>query len=586
MAQLTFREFVTSRVPSSPENIDTLRVTENATSVRLLWRPAIMAVDEALAFVDAQWRAKEECLHKSYLFRGAAGAGKSTALYALVHCALERGWAVLYIPQLDRLQLLRHDVAVAQAILRALQLPEGVSIPGVSDKYIEARNDDERAPALLLEIMSRLMVQDKVPLLVAIDQWNVVQDAEGLVADLFRPFDQLKMIVGVCIAAVSSSFQAPEQRMFRDADMVEREYRIPLYGDEEFAAIVDDLRQRDSLPPESEMPLANLKQICGKVPAMLGLVELTWRVTIRRGVQMWTPNETNSLRQRAITYYAERVASILDRTRHGLDNPLELERFAALVYLNKHADHLAPGGMPKSWDWSGLFNTDVYPPMFACPPVADAFYTVLSNAQTFQLDVLSSHPGTKGYAFELFFVRCFLRELPRAVTFEASKLDGSDRTEFTICVSHVVRQDRRNPVTCLEGVRDETLVVCFDGHDCVEFVLYNGAHIYMFQTSLQSYGVHKAGIEALLRPAQDLGTSVCDFYVRHGPPGVRNIKVPAARPTKHLLERVRYFYVTNDRTQHRQATLREGSRKFVWRVNGDDLAAFGLDYHLFTRSSP
>jgi len=328
--------------------------------------------------------------------------------------------------------------------------------------------------------MSQLMVQENVPFLVAIDQWNLVQDAAGLVADLFRPFDQLRMTVGVCIAAVSSSFQAPEHRLFRYADMVDREYRIPLYGDKEFAAIANDLRQRDFLPSEAALPLANLKQICGNVPQMLSLVELTWLDTVQRGVRMWTPIETITFRQRAITYYAERVASILDRTRHGLDNPLELERFAALVYLNKHTDIFAPGGMPKSWDWSGLFNTDVYPHTFACP---------LSQTHSTAFFLLRRHFSwmcchsirDESLCIRALLCRCFLRQLPPAVTFEASKLDGSARTTFTICVSEVVRQDRRNPVTCLEGVRNETLVICFDGHDCVDFVLYNGVHTYMIQ---------------------------------------------------------------------------------------------------------
>ena len=149
----------------------------------------------------------------------------------------------------------------------------------------------------------------------------------------------------------------------------------------------------------------------------------------------------------------------------------------------------------------------------------------------------------------------------------------------------MVQQDRSDPTAALRGCRDQTLVVCFDGHACVDFVLYQGDTLYLFQTSLQPYGVHKSGIEAMLQPVRDLGdSSVCAFYVQHGPAGVRGIAVPTTRVSPRLADRVRYVYVTCDETRHREASLQDGVRKYVLRVNGDALSAFGPDHLVFRRS--
>jgi len=96
--------------------------------------------------------------------------------------------------------------------------------------------------------------------------------------------------------------------------MQERTYRIPLYLDDEFAAVVNDLHGRQLLPPAMQLSLEEHQRDCCNVPRMLSLVEQTRASTRRAARSVWTATETSEFRQRAITYDADRVRRTLERS--------------------------------------------------------------------------------------------------------------------------------------------------------------------------------------------------------------------------------------------------------------------------------
>ena len=396
-----FRQFVRDRIFEEPDNLETYAVLPAADEVRLLWREHIQRLDADLEHVHVAWSTSSMPRNKPKLLRGPAGAGKSCTLYALVHRALDRKWVVLYLPRLGRLLDTTNINDQAVAILENLQRTNRQGLPADIAAIVEAGlGNKSEALHALKNALSALKTQTRVPFLLALDQWNVVQGApnDSLIGTLFRPFDALKVTLGASIAAVSSSFQAPVG-LFRDADLQQLTVRVPLYTEDEFLCIFTDLRARGQLPPpDAGLTMESLHQMCGNVPRMISFVEQVWSESRRTGT--WTQTETYRFHRNAVEYYSHRVESVLARARvERPDQQRELERFAALVYLNKHTGLLNSEQIPSGWEWSGLFDTSMFPPEFACPSVGEAFYRVLSKPSSQVLNTLAAHPNTSGTAY-------------------------------------------------------------------------------------------------------------------------------------------------------------------------------------------
>ena len=505
--------------------------------VRLLLRDNIKDVLQEM-FLCLEQR---PVLTMGKLLAGAAGAGKSTSLFLAAELARHNGFIVVYLMLGQLMGRCRAGVDMVAEVINnifafgnntALLQQLGHEPPKVADI------------AFLGSLVNALQQQNKLPVLIALDQYNAVfntsiPEAIVPVFDVFRsPFHQ--SVKAFTLAAVSSSFSPVGK--FPDADYLFLERVIEPYNNAEWMAMVDLAMTLGQLPPD--LDVEELRFRTGQVARLLTLAMVAHAARLDIFIR---------LDSGANLYYGERVSKLLAKARNSEHCKLVYTEIAALV-ARGFADLITTTQCQISGLFKQLRHEDgqtLWVPV--CPAVlrALALYVAQKESLTHMVATLAADPGTSWRALELAISLRFAQS--SSVTLRARHLLEKDsRTdewpEIVLQTTGRYMQTKKYDVGG-DVMKLGTAYVCAPGHPACDLVLLTTDRMLVFvQVSESSYLDHQSKVDSLWKSGRD-SKSVLLAYAALLPPECHPLQTRIRRWHSHpervkLPEGVIYLYIS------------------------------------------
>jgi hypothetical protein len=436
------------------------------------------------------------------------------------------GWIVFYIPETGSL-MDDTDENVARRLNKWLLTSIKDQMRNTTDKsnqqtlkkLIDMLGDETTTKTeIFKKVIDELRLQNKFPVLFAIDQWNAIFEKENHILSQFRFLKTMKPEYGQIIVAVSSSFHPldlKEQRYFRDADWETCSLDLPLYTTDEFTQILTFKQRIGHLPPLNEQEMEKLKNETGNVPRMLFFF-----TQIYNGRKNDAPKFDQllyDLKKNATNYYKKLIQQIFSKDSSAQDKFPQIYDFLALILL----DRCRNVNLPQRWKISGLFLERKTNDGTECKPICGAVYSAINEYIPKQEDYLKTFlllGGDKGRAFEI-WIYAKLQKISQLtnvpITLSPCDLHGDQISHLQIKleVNRIIKQERKEP---LKEIKPGDAIICYEYYPVVDFVLLTREQkkLLFIQVSVSPYSKHPKKFTDLFKSRSELGaSSIVEYYV-------------------------------------------------------------------------
>lgn len=383
---------------------------------------------------------------------GAGGVGKSSLLFLATQYCNAKGWIVIYIPTapLPTLPWSRW----CDDLLSTIEDYYGEEI--IREETVKnACRTSEPGPDTLLDVVYKLGSKASKPVLIAVDQWNVMiregSDASNSFTRFFSNFENvgtLKKAIFLCALSSQATSTLPSTA-FRDANLQATKLRIDPYDNEAFNSHLGVMQTLGVLPKLTITQIETIRYETASIPRLV-----TW--IAKDGLNI------DEFSTKAIDYYSKRIGSFLARNA----NNKETAHIAASIYLNK----VVKGPVDHIWIDQGILlaqGSDIYDA--PCPSARKAIYSVMKTMNINYFKLLLSDKALRGRALELLFLQSFTQTDGKNPLLKSIKLD--DSTHLTISVKSIFYQSApTKQVYDVFTIEKGTLVVCHDYHAVIDFV--------------------------------------------------------------------------------------------------------------------
>jgi len=456
---------------------------------------------------------------RGFVLYGPGGCGKSILLYLLSIVLKELGCIVLrlnstnleprkFLESVIELHRLNGDFLFSEQ-----QMSEVQNALGSYDKS----RWDTIAEAVFLHLTSCSPGKD---VCILIDQWNLVFNKDMKDSKFFKElnyFSRMKTLLsGFTICAVSSSFDAVEDKAYSDADMIECTRSITPYSEEEMKCVLELYRQLNAIP--SELSFDDIHYYSGNVPRFIHIL---------RTIASKNNNLAAVLRefQKSMSeYYLARLFSLLKK--YGSQNMSFLVHF----FKNEPIDVL-----PRNWQITGMFIQDIASGKWTpiCPAVKEAIWEFTKLKRKDAIEILAQDYATRWRAFELLFSSHFIPS-GGAMEVKCCDLKGQNERTIQIRVTKFVEQAENDE---LGNIEQGTLVVCRKFFPVVDFFIHSLSGLKLFvQLSESKYQNHGTKLPDLLSSKVSPEETVFDYFYSRSK--------GASRKRKALPDDCLYLYFT------------------------------------------
>lgn len=454
----------------------------------------------------------KEAGRQTYVFKGASGVRKTTALLFIGHMARRSGCLVFPIrghemrgpsfPWLVASVLLFRWMEGNRDLLRSLNHQGGTLL-----NFLEKSIDSPReSVGILVDFISAVKKVSQVPVIFLIDQGNALwqSDSEAIVdaewdtvCRMFCDFNSFTVARGSVFYAYSASFCL----MPRAKDGLSESVLVLSQMDMESSRIlVAELVRCKFLPGECNSTwFERLYELCGGLPRELESFSRSFRELCREKIS-WDDIEKKYFIGRA-EFYRYRIRGLLSKEiaeelRNGS------VEFACRYFVNERMHKV-----PEIWQECGMIVSDRQFCRLPCPAAEHAFLASLQwDDLKLGINIFREVPSVRWKALELAVVWAarFSVRMSLPMILECTDLCGRNRTALHLVIKNIQRHEVR---PAIGGIPSSTMFICPDRQPLIEFFIHDesGKH-YFLQVSESPYIEHSSKL------ADDSSTRILQLY--------------------------------------------------------------------------